>query len=240
MKSVNVELRVAVCDDNTKEIADICQFVCACPGEIHPDCFSSAELLLDTYRNGSRYDLILMDIQMPGLGGIQAATILCDLYYNERPLIVFLTTTDKYVFDGYQVGWNYICKPLQPETLPALFAKAQLELSSRRVCIQLSDSVLHLETRAVLYFEAFYGEVRIVMQDKEYFTQLPLANIQELLGVRPFFLSHRCYLVNLRHIIKHTKTDIQLLGGKTVPLSRNRRAPLIECLSDLHRGIYRG
>jgi len=233
------EIKIGICEDNKKDASFLFRLIQKY-SRAAVDWYSSAEKLLRAYANDKRYDLIFMDIQMPGVNGFDAAKAIHHDYYDERPLIVFLTITDNYVFEAYNIGWDYVCKPIDETRVRQIYIKAQAEISHRRIPMQTKEGLLYLESRDIVYIEAFYGLVKVVTRQGIHQNHTTLDKFQELLGNRPFCRIHRCYIVNLRHVTGFTQTDINLSSGMTVPLSRRQKKPFVECLENYHRGMYYG
>jgi len=74
-----------------------------------------------------------------------------------------------------------------------------------------------------LFFEAHYGEVRVVAHERVFLTRAPLAELAEKVSGRPFAATHRSYIVNLAHVKDHCATSVRLAGSHEVPLSRGFR-----------------
>lgn len=229
-------MRIAICEDNEHDVKLLTRLIEGLSAVPIPDRFISAESLLEAYASGKRYDLIFMDIQMPNMNGFEAAQIIHHEYHDDRPLIVFLTITDKYVFDAYNVGWDYICKPIDEKRIKKLYARARAELSHRTISLQTMDGFAVFKTRDILYIESYYGAVNIVTKQGTYQTRMTLEALRKELGNRPFCTVHRCYAVNLRHVTQHTQREVHMSNGQTVPLSRNYRKSFVESLENFHRG----
>ena len=105
-------MRIGLCEDDDNDAERLLGYINGFEGVSALDRYVTSEQLLDAYGNGLRYDLLFMDIQLLGMNGFDAAKKIHSDYYGERPLIVFITVTDKYVYEAYNVGWDYACKPV--------------------------------------------------------------------------------------------------------------------------------
>jgi DNA-binding LytR/AlgR family response regulator len=233
-------MKIAICEDNNYDADLLVKLVSELKGISATERFLSAEKLLESYAHGKRYDLVFMDIQMPGINGFRAAEILHSEYHQARPLIVFLTVTNKYVFDAYNVGWDYICKPINAERMQLLHARAQTEFSHRKIILPTKEGTTCFESGEVIYFESYYGVVNIITKQVKRETRLTLEKVLELLGNRSFCQTHRCYVINLRHVTMYSNNEVSMSTGKLIPLSRNRRKPFEQSFEDFHRGYYNG
>ena len=184
-------MKIAICEDDNCDAELLIRLIRELEGISVTDRFISAEQILAAYSHGKRYDLVFMDIQMPGINGFKAAKIIHNEYHEERPLIAFLTITDKYVFDAYNVGWDYVCKPIERERIRQLYTRAQAELSYRKILLHTTEGSVYFESKSIIYIESFYGMVNIITKQSTHKTRMTLETIQKLLGNRPFLKIHR-------------------------------------------------
>jgi len=223
-------MRVAICEDNVGDAAELARLL-EIEGHAGACCvYQSAEPLLDAYAMGTRYDLVFMDIEMPGINGYEAAQLIFDNYLSEFPVIIFLTVTDAYVHKAYHLGNDYLAKPVEIGSLSEALGRAAEKIAQRKIEVETSDGVVCLDLREVLFFEAHYGEVRVVAHERVFLTRAPLAELAEKVRGRPFAVTHRSYIVNLAHVKERCATSVRLAGGHEVPLSRGFRHGFREAL----------
>ena len=120
-------MRVAICDDEVIIRKDIQSRVL----KIVPDAeiklyISGEELLAD-----DPADIMLLDIQMKGISGMDAARRL--RANSVESVIIFITAVEEYVFEAFDVGaFHYLVKPFSDEKFNAVFLKALDEIKSRK------------------------------------------------------------------------------------------------------------
>ena len=112
--------RAAVCDDSAAD-ADYVRGIVAHWAEqrgVALECrtFSSAEQFLFCYAEDKNFDLLLLDVEMPGADGVTLAKMVRQ--ENEAVQIVFITGYSDYIAEGYDVAaLHYLMKPVRPEKL---------------------------------------------------------------------------------------------------------------------------
>ena len=113
-------LRIAVCDDEKKERASLRQLLVMELNAAHVDCYASGDDLLEA---GEKYNLIFLDIEMPGTSGMETAR---RLRRDKRgDLLVFLTAYDRYMPSAFEVkAFRYLLKPWKKENI-ALVLRAR-------------------------------------------------------------------------------------------------------------------
>lgn len=200
-------------------------------------------------------DIVLMDIRMPVMDGLQAAQQLA--LTNEPPAVIFCTAYGDYAlqaFDANAVG--YLLKPVNREKLAQALHKAQMVNKSQLVALQQSASaaVTPNEPAAVLtvsssrgveliplvdvrYFHADHKYVTVVYQKQQRFaevlTDLTLKQLEENYAAR-FVRVHRNALVALAHIqgFERRGADVRvcIAGVEEGPLISRRHLPALRKL----------
>ena len=187
-----------------------------------------------------RPDVILLDIQMPGLDGLELARITPDL-----PPIVFTTAFDEHAVQAFEVcAVDYLLKPVRLERLRAALAKvaqsrpgadALRELLARLappdvppIAARSGGAVRLFDPRAISRFRAQDKYCTFQHEGREYLLDDSLATLEARLGPLGFARVHRAELVNLKHVrALHARDDaawVELADGQTAPVSR-RLAP---------------
>lgn len=196
--------------------------------------YRSAEELL--FEQGEHYpfDLLILDIDMKGMSGMELAHKIREK--GDQLPILFLTNRKEYVFEGYEVNaFRYLLKPISEEKLfPLLDEINSAEKEDKRYLIEnidgeiikiALDSILYLEVRGhytcIHVMERAGNGENAVLQLKKSLSELE----QELLSVtggrKEFVSTHRSYLVNLQHVERVMRTECKLSDGSSIPVSRN-------------------
>ncbi len=181
--------------------------------------------------SGGQIDLMLLDIQMPHISGLEFLKSL-----PQPPLTVFTTAYPAYALEGYQLDvLDYLVKPI---TFPRFMQAVQKALKQ----FQLMQAPGKIETPKVedhffvkcenqfekilygdiLFVEALQNYVSIYTPSQKYVTLLPLKAVEEALPTELFMRVHRSYLVALDKIQTLRGYEL-LLGEYRVPVSRAHR-----------------
>lgn len=223
-------LQIAICDDNNSELLQIKQIVekfkasHSSKYNIKCDTFSSSLDLLMSMENGLSYDLLILDVVMPLMTGIEVATEIRKK--NHLSKIIFLTSSREFALDSYKVdAFYYLLKPNRKEGLIPILEKACADIAvekekgilvKSKTC--LTKILLHnLEYTEVLgrtlFFHLTSGEVL-----ESYGTMSQLEN--DLLRDKRFIKPHRSYIVNMDCIHRLTDKAIITFSNTPIPISR--------------------
>lgn len=218
---------VALCDDDELVIKRVQKIVRSwghekdLPIEVHTH--QSGQSLLNEW-NSVRYDVVFLDIDMPGKNGIDVARQLriSDL----DVIIVFLTGYDTYAITGYEVqAYRYILKPVSDVDIQRILDETLRIVQKRRteyITLNMDGSYLKIAIRDILYVESFSHTSHIVTRFSSVKYNRGLVYMESLLSGLGFLRCHRSFLVNMKHVVGLRDPFITLSNGFTVPVSRGK------------------
>lgn len=132
--------RAAICDDSTTDaefVGSILHQWAAERGiEVESERFASADAFLFRYAEDKSFDLLLLDVEMPGTDGVTLAKTVRQ--ENEAVQIVFITGYSDYIAEGYDVAaLHYLVKPVSREKLFAVLDRAWEKHRRNARCLNL-------------------------------------------------------------------------------------------------------
>jgi len=218
--------RVAVCDDCRDDLESIAARVCAwgegCGIGLEVEKFVSAESFLFEYAENKAFDILLLDVEMPGLSGIELARQVRQA--DKRAEIIFITSHFEFSGEGYEVdALHYLIKPVKPEKLGEVLCKALQRLAEKpkAVLVASEGEFLRLAESDIVYAEAFLHYISIHTKGGEYKVKESLSAFQNRLS-EAFFRPHRSFLVHLGHVAKISRTAVYMDEGTQIPVARSK------------------
>ena len=224
LRESNRTMRIVICDDEKR----ICSILKEKVKEFCPDAeimvYTSGEELLKADRLP---DILLLDIRMPGMNGMDTAKVLRDRGW--RKILIFVTGEEDQVFNSFDLhAFHFLVKPISDEKLKEVLNSAESELehiekssadNDRYVDIQSGTSHIRLKLSKLQYAEVFSRKTILHTKEGiiEYYGQL--SALEKLVG-NDFFRIHRSYLVNLRYIERYDKSFVTMSGGDNIPIAR--------------------
>lgn len=222
---------VLIVDDDQRTGLYLEHIVSKMPGVNVMAVLTSGEEAISAAR-ASKPQAVFLDIDMPGLSGLEVARVLADMYSDI--FLIFATAYPDYALEAFEVySFDYILKPFNEEriqtTLTRLTSRLQGQLlatsQSETLPVQCCGKTHFLHPDEILYVESSRDKVMIKTAHEQYSLKGTLTDWTHRLERFGLVPSHRSYLVNLSkidEISRHGFTyNLRLSSGDNVPLSRN-------------------
>ena len=221
--------RAAICDDSTIDaefVGSILHQWAAERGiEVESERFASADAFLFRYAEDKSFDLLLLDVEMPGTDGVTLAKTVRQ--ENEAVQIVFITGYSDYIAEGYDVAaLHYLVKPVSREKLFAVLDRAweKHRRNARCLNLELSGELVRLPLYEVRYLDVHQNYVTVHAR-QDYTVKRTLGEFEAQLD-KGFFRVGRGMILNLKQIRRVTKKEVVLADGTALPLPRGAYEPL--------------
>jgi response regulator of the lytR/algR family len=211
-------MRIAVCDDNPKELERIKGCFCRIQGyDLVCSYFDSTSTVMEILKTeNSPYDLYILDIEMPGMNGLKLAKSIREK--DSRALFVFLTSYTRYMKDVFDVvTFDFIEKPISDEKLLQILERAAtyLNITSQHFSFGYRASRYSLKYDRILYIEKKGRQALIHTFEDVYKTNMTLEEIWKQLNPKSFVHIHSSYIINLYNLDrKDNEIAIMRNGGK--------------------------
>nr|WP_307991578.1 LytTR family DNA-binding domain-containing protein [uncultured Niameybacter sp.] len=220
-----MQINIAVCDDEKQQL----QYLNKLIGEwaqtnrylINVQSFSSAEQFSFEWAENKQFDIIVLDIEMEGLNGIELAKKIRQ--EDENVIIIFVTGLPEYIEEGYDVSaLHYLMKPVDEERLWHVLDRAVRKFTKieKSILLTVEGEMMKLLQKDIFAVEASAHSVLIYTKQTCYELRQTISGLEQELDTLAFVRCHRSYIVGLRHIKQISKTAILLDNHQSIPLSR--------------------
>ncbi len=196
--------------------------------------FEDGEEIISNYEE--KYDLILLDIEMPKMNGMDAAEKIREK--DEDVVLMFITNMAQYAIRGYSVGaLDFVMKPITYYTFSMKMTRA-LKRVQRKVqapiVLHLPDGIKTLEIKQIYYIEVQNRMLHYYTDEGEIIVRGTLQSVEEMLKPYPFAKCNHWYIVNLNHV-KEVVRNTAVVGPYEVEISRRNKASFLKALTE-HMG----
>lgn len=175
--------------------------------------------------------LVFLDIQMPGLSGLQFIQSL-----TVKPMIILITAYEKYALEGFNLEvTDYLVKPVSLERFIKACnrAKELFDLRNQTAVathspdyffVNVEYSMVKVALDDIVYIEGLKDYIRIHLHStsKAIITRMAMKNMEEQLPTNRFIRIHKSYIVSVTFITAVKKTSV-FIGNTELPVSDNYR-----------------
>jgi len=181
-------------------------------------------------------DLLISDIQMPGINGLQLIQSL-----PFPPVVIFVTAHESFAAKGFDLDVaDYLLKPVSFERFLKAINKATLKINTQKpeypdssaravdgIFIKLDDKLVKIPFADILYFQAAGDFIKIFTSSADsHIIHSTIKGIQEKLPPHLFVRIHNSYIVAIVAIKSVTKDSVELSGSIELPVSRSYKEEL--------------
>jgi two-component system LytT family response regulator len=237
-------LRVLVADDEAIARKRLVRLLGALPDVVLAGECADGEQVLAAVRGG-QVDVVLLDIQMPELSGLEAL----QLFPAGGPLVIFCTAHAAHAVSAFDVGAvDYVLKPIDGGRLRKALDRARQRLATAnpdpaeppaasvdRLALPTRNGIVLVDPRDVTHAQLADELVTVYASGQAYLSALSLQEIEARLPPPAFVRVHRRALVNLKHIVRLLPNEVggfvaETSGGHSVEVSRQAARDLRKLL----------
>ena len=223
-----MDIKIAIVEDEEAAAKKLYKMITAYKQEkrlnVEIDAYSNGRQFVNCYR--SQYDVVFLDIEMPKLGGMDAAKEIRKT--DEEVLIVFVTNMAQYAVASYDVrAYDYILKPVTYAAFSMKFDKVVNELKHRLG----EDSYLTLNNRSgarrvrvsdIRYLEVKNHDLIFHFSSETFSMRGTMDEFEKRLEGKYFSRCNACFLVNLEYVRGFNGEYVDV-DGEELKISRTRR-----------------
>ena len=193
--------------------------------------FGDGAEILEDYQK--LYDIILLDIEMPKVNGMEAAEQIRKI--DSDVILMFITNMASYAIRGYEVGaLDYVMKPIHYYTFSMKLTRAlkrAMQKEQQNILLTLPDGVKKFGIHQIYYVEVQNRMLYYHTDEGEYVVRGTMQSVEKMLAPYPFVKCNHWYMVNLMHV-SEVRKNTAVVGGSELEISRRNRTSFLKALTD--------
>lgn len=182
-------------------------------------------------------DLVFSDIEMPKINGLDFLRTL-----ENPPVFIFITAYREFALDGFDTGaTDYLVKPVRFDRFLKAVQKAKNHIYLKRnstnsqnendkIFIKSEGKIIKILLSEILYIEAQGDYLNVMTTSEIYSTQMTLTSMEDSLQNKKFFRIQRSFILNLDFVRSIHGNMVELLNGKSISVSVNKKEELYRLL----------
>lgn len=227
-------IRIAIVEDNPKDRAVTKEYLDYVSQKenirFSLDVFEKAETFL--IKANPVYDIVLFDIEMPGMNGLEAARKFREI--DKHAIIMFITNMAQYAIKGYEVeALDFIVKPVNRYDFAMKMKRAVSRTAKRldeAVDVKVGRDIHSVGISSIRYLEVSGHYVVWHTVGGDYTEYDTLINAEKRINRSFFARCNRCYLVNMKYI-EEIKRDSVIVDGDELVISRPQKKEFLAAYS---------
>lgn len=203
--------------------------------EFQVSVYNDGAEILEGY--SPRFDIILLDIEMPKVNGMDAAEQIRTM--DESVVLMFITNMASYAIRGYGVGaLDFVMKPINYYTFSMKMTRALKRVKQKeqkQILLTLPDGVKKLELNEIYFIEVQNRMLYYHTVEGDYIVRGTMQAAESMMAEYPFAKCNHWYLVNLMHV-KETKGGMVTVGPFELEISRRNKTAFLKALTEYMGG----
>lgn len=216
-------IRIAVCDDQKMVCEKLREMIlCGEESQYEVDLFQGGEEFLNAK---GQYDILFLDIDMPGLDGIETARRLRK--HDKQIAIIYITNYGGYT--GYAFGvhaFGYLLKPVKTQDIKRQIKEVleyrQKETTSPVTELFTKTGRIRIPVEEIYYFEYTSRMLAVHTEKGIYYEQEKISTCLEKMRPYGFDMPHKSFVVNLDQVRGIRGYEITMMDGSRIPLSQKK------------------
>lgn len=232
-------IRIAVVDDEKhmlNKVARCIDKIFTTQDDIEVMCFEKGETFLNRMKNDYLADILLSDIELPDIHGVEMGRIVREKY--PALYLIFLTSHSEFAVESYKIdAYQYIMKEHMEERLPQILRRLAEKLKKENIeyrMVGTNTSKVRVNYRDIISIHKDKGAkyVTYITNKGELRERTTIESVKEELHSNDFVFTERGLIINMKHIVRLTGNSICMDNGEQITVSRNH---IVEVKKQINR-----
>lgn len=219
-------MRIAICDDQrvfSNEVEKHLDFY-AKDNHLDFDVYSFSSPM-DLLASNLRFNIAFLDVEMPGMNGIELGKILKEKYRSI--ILIYITSHNQYLDEALDLNAvRFFEKPIRSDRFYDGLTNILRRIDDSQVSFYLKDktTIEKIKAEDIVYVEIDRRKTKVVTIDTEYVSTLSISDWKNKLIHSVFVVPHKSFIINLNYITNYKRDELTMNYTQAVPISRNKQS----------------
>ncbi len=224
-------MKIAICEDDVGQAKIAVQYIRSLGKKFLIDTlvlYSTGTELSQALQAGNRFDIYLLDIDLPGINGLELATQIREV--QPYACIAFATSYPQYVTRAFMLeSAQYFLKPIQKDVFLPAMEQMLRDYTNAWITLMLeNERSITLLQEDIVYVEFYHGKMTVWTCDQSYKMRVNFKTWKRALYERGFLQSHQGYFVNPKHVCAIEADTVVCTDNISCPLSARCRKDFMD------------
>lgn len=228
-------MKIAICEDSKTDLKMIRERLekTSLPRDTEWSMFTDGKALLNSFETGEKFDMVFLDVDMPGLNGIEIGNRIYEM--DKKTIIIFISNYPQFAIEAFDCNaFHYLLKTDPNEKIENVIrgALAFYKNSHADYVARGNDGALRIPIADICYIESFKKHLLIHTMTEKIDVQDSLKNALRVMSVHGFYQTHKGIIVNLNHIMRFRREGVLMRNGDMVVVSVRKRTEVRRVFSE--------
>lgn len=223
-------MNICVCDDDKSFLNQMCNLLHELAPGNHVISFTSGFEMLNYVQSlGSPIDILFLDMEMPGLNGLQTAAEL--RRSHPQMAVAVVTAYPQFAVASYDfLPIHYVLKPVSAKGIWRCLERARQFASDDVLLIKTRDGVQFIQIHKIYAIESSGLRVCFTLEQQKVSVYQTLTYYENILIPKGFYRVHSGAIINLEYVITVNGSAVTLTNGRTIYISRRKKTDFMTAL----------
>ncbi len=220
-------MKIAICEDDIAQQIKLKDILNKTKLFVDPEYTfynTGDELIEGYYENKFNFDFVFLDVDMPGINGIETGIFINER--QEKTIIIFVTNYPQYAIEAYECNaFHYLLKSDSFEKVLRILKRAMNKYMRlhRNYSIDIRGGKVKIALSEIYYIECYKKHLLFHTKNKVYESRMTMEKANTYLKDFGFYQIHQGYIVNLEKIKEFYENDVTLDNGEKIMVSVRKR-----------------
>ena len=237
---------IGICDDERGTCSEleenVYRFFSEGNYDVDIEVWYSGEDCIKSLENGDDYDIVFLDIELPGISGVDVGKSIREVFEDNNVQVVFISSKTGYALELFQIHpYDFLIKPVTYPTISCTLEKILSldENDSLMFRYKIGKREGKTPIGRIMYLESDNKHVKIHLDDGNIIEYTSKLSVEKEKLPKQFITVAKSYIVNMKYIASCGSTNLLLTNGVQINITAPHRSEFRLAFTQFLEGVYR-